>query len=72
MVSEVRGGTTVRAWIWQPQHQVAYVAERGAGVWRDGVPLTRRAASSVVGELRVRTSRRSWLGRAPAVWRPWS
>jgi fructose-1,6-bisphosphatase/inositol monophosphatase family enzyme len=65
MVSEVRDGSTVRAWIWQPQHQVAYVAERGAGVWRDGVPLTREAATSVVADLRVRTSRRAWLGQAP-------
>jgi fructose-1,6-bisphosphatase/inositol monophosphatase family enzyme len=36
MVAEVRGGQTVRSWIWQPQHQLAYVAERGAGVWRNG------------------------------------
>ena len=27
MVSEAIVGQTVRAWIWQPQHQVAYVAE---------------------------------------------
>lgn len=35
MVGEVRAGQTVRSWIWQPQHGVAYVAERGAGAWRD-------------------------------------
>ena len=29
MVAEIRGGETVRSWIWQPQHRVAYVAERG-------------------------------------------
>ena len=29
MVSEVRGGAVVRSWIWQPQHEVAYVAELG-------------------------------------------
>ena len=26
----------VRAWIWQPQHEGAYVAERGAGAFRNG------------------------------------
>ncbi|QZY28658.1 inositol monophosphatase family protein [Nocardioides coralli] len=61
MVAEVRGGQSVRAWIWQPQHEQAYVAERGAGAWGNGKRLTRPP----VGE-RVRgvTSRRSWLGRA--------
>ena len=37
MVSEIKAGETVRAWIWQPEHGVAWVAERGAGVWRNGV-----------------------------------
>ncbi len=41
MASEVRGGEVVRGWIWQPQHQTAYVAELGAGAFRDGVRLTR-------------------------------
>jgi fructose-1,6-bisphosphatase/inositol monophosphatase family enzyme len=36
MVAETVGGETVRAWIWQPEHAVAWVAERGAGTWRDG------------------------------------
>lgn len=45
MVGEVRDGQTVRAWIWQPQHGLAYVAERGAGAWRDG----ERLAPLVVG-----------------------
>jgi fructose-1,6-bisphosphatase/inositol monophosphatase family enzyme len=61
MVAEVRGGESVRGWIWQPQHQLAYVAERGAGAWRNGERLTRPP----VGErLRGVTSRRSWIGRA--------
>ena len=34
MVSETRAGEAVRAWIWQPQHQFGYVAERGAGTSR--------------------------------------
>ncbi|WP_139983913.1 inositol monophosphatase family protein [Nocardioides litoris] len=39
MVAELRSGEVVRSWIWQPQHRTAYVAERGAGAWRDGVRL---------------------------------
>jgi fructose-1,6-bisphosphatase/inositol monophosphatase family enzyme len=61
MVAEVRRGETVRGWIWQPQHRVGYVAERGAGAWRDGVRLTRPPAGD---ELHGVTSRRSWIGRA--------
>ena len=41
MVSETRAGETVRAWIWQPEHEVAWVAEKGAGVWRNGERVTR-------------------------------
>ncbi len=36
MVAETVGGETVRAWVWQPEHGVAWVAERGGGTWRDG------------------------------------
>ena len=39
MVGETRDGEAVRAWIWQPQHELAYVAERGAGAWRNGERL---------------------------------
>jgi fructose-1,6-bisphosphatase/inositol monophosphatase family enzyme len=61
MVAEVRGAEVVRSWIWQPQHELAYVAERGAGAWGDG----RRLARPQVGEdLRGVTARRSWIGRA--------
>jgi fructose-1,6-bisphosphatase/inositol monophosphatase family enzyme len=61
MVSEIRSGSVVRAWIWQPQHQLAYVAERGAGTWRNGVRLERPPVGD---RLRGVTSRRSWVGRA--------
>lgn len=61
MIAEVRGGETVRSWIWQPQHELAYVAERGAGAWRNGERLSRPPAGE---RLRGVTSRRSWLGRA--------
>ena len=43
MVSELRSRQVVRSWIWQPQHGRAYIAERGAGAYRDGERLTRTA-----------------------------
>jgi fructose-1,6-bisphosphatase/inositol monophosphatase family enzyme len=61
MVAELRGGDVVRSWIWQPQHERAYVAERGAGAWADGQRLERPPLGE---ELRGVTSRRNWLGRA--------
>jgi fructose-1,6-bisphosphatase/inositol monophosphatase family enzyme len=63
MVAETRGGQTVRAWIWQPQHELAYVAERGAGAYRNGTLLTRPSPSGDPAEWRGVTSRRAWLGR---------
>jgi fructose-1,6-bisphosphatase/inositol monophosphatase family enzyme len=41
MVAETRGGATVRAWIWQPVHEVAWVAELGSGSWRNGERVRR-------------------------------
>jgi fructose-1,6-bisphosphatase/inositol monophosphatase family enzyme len=38
MVAETVGGATVRAWIWQPEHQVSWVAELRAGTERNGEP----------------------------------
>ncbi|MCA0438655.1 MAG: inositol monophosphatase [Actinobacteria bacterium] len=35
MLAELRDGQTVRAWIWQPELQTAYVAERGAGAFEN-------------------------------------
>ncbi|MFB9313914.1 inositol monophosphatase family protein [Nocardioides plantarum] len=49
MVAELRSGTVVRSWIWQPQHRTAYVAERGAGAWRDGVRLDGTQAATTRG-----------------------
>lgn len=46
MVAESRGDETVRAWIWQPEHAVAWVAERGSGVWRNGVRVRRAPVAS--------------------------
>ncbi len=63
MVAEVRAGEVVRSWIWHPQHRVAYVAERGAGAWRDGERLHR--PEPVAGVLaRGATSHQPWIGRA--------
>jgi len=61
MVAELRGGEVVRSWIWQPQHQKGYVAERGAGAWLDGQRLTRPPLGE---ELRGVTARRGWIGKA--------
>ncbi len=59
MVAELRDGVVVRSWIWQPQHERAYVAERGAGAYCNGVRLQLGATA---GSARGRTSRRSWVG----------
>jgi fructose-1,6-bisphosphatase/inositol monophosphatase family enzyme len=61
MVAEVRDGEVVRSWIWQPQHETAYVAERGAGAWHDGRRLVRPSSGA---DLRGITTRRKWVGRA--------
>jgi fructose-1,6-bisphosphatase/inositol monophosphatase family enzyme len=61
MMSEVRRGEVVRGWIWQPQHHTSYVAERGAGAFRNGERLVR---PHVADGPRGVTSRRSWVGRA--------
>ena len=44
MVSEVVDGETVRGWIWQPEHEVAWVAELGGGVRRNGQLILRKPA----------------------------
>jgi fructose-1,6-bisphosphatase/inositol monophosphatase family enzyme len=44
MIAEVIDGETVRGWIWQPEHEVAWVAELGAGVRRNGEPVHRAPA----------------------------
>ena len=44
MVAEVVRGETVRGWIWQPEHETAWVAEHGGGVRRNGEPIHRTPA----------------------------
>ncbi|GAB2754423.1 inositol monophosphatase [Nocardioides salsibiostraticola] len=63
MVAEIRDGVAVRGWIWQPQHEVAYVAEAGAGATRNGEPLTTHRPAGAPPTWRGVTSRRSWLQR---------
>jgi len=63
MVSESRGAEVVRSWIWQPQHELAYVAERGAGAFRNGERLTRPSPPLDATDRRGVTSRRAWIGR---------
>ncbi|WP_035916272.1 inositol monophosphatase family protein [Knoellia sinensis] len=41
MIAETKDGETTRAWIWQPEHEVAWVAERGSGVERNGERMSR-------------------------------
>ncbi|MGA8258087.1 MAG: inositol monophosphatase family protein [Nocardioides sp.] len=64
MVAELRAGVVTRSWIWQPQHQLMYVAERGTGAWRNNEPLVRAPAAASPEEWRGVTSRRSWIGRS--------
>ena len=63
MVAELRHGVAVRGWIWQPQHEVAYVAEAGAGATRNGEPVTTHPPAGAPSTWRGVTSRRSWLQR---------
>lgn len=59
MVGEMRDGEVVRGWIWHPQHETSYVAERGAGAWRNGERLTVSDPDGAP----YRTARRQWVGR---------
>lgn len=58
MLAETRLGVAVRGWIWQPVHGRLYVAERGGGVWRDGVRLSPVAAGGG-----------AWRAAVPRAWR---
>ncbi len=68
MVSETVAGEAVRAWIWQPQHELGYVAERGAGTYRRDADGSQRLTipEQPTEGLRGRTSRRAWIGRSLA------
>ena len=62
MVAELRGGQSVRAWIWQPQHERSFVAERGAGTYRNGQRLQRVPVATMPSAVRAVTSMRPWIG----------
>ncbi len=70
MTAEVRRGEVTRAWIWQPQHRTAYVAERGAGAFRNGERIARDAPSAAPSSWRGVTSARRWVGRELPGMRP--
>lgn len=61
MVAEIQGPDVVRSWIWQPQHELAYVAERGAGAFRNGERLVRTPVADGQSPRGV-TSHRRWIG----------
>lgn len=63
MVAELQGPDVVRSWIWQPQHELAYVAERGAGAFCNGERLTRPPVAEPAAPRGV-TSHRRWIGQA--------
>ncbi|MGC0249341.1 inositol monophosphatase family protein [Pseudactinotalea sp. Z1748] len=65
MVGEVRNGQTVRSWIYQPQHQRAYVAEAGAGAWCNGARLKPLDPPADPGKLVGATSNRELLKQPP-------
>lgn len=52
MIAELRRGEVVRSWIWQPEHQLAFVAEKGAGSYRNGERLTALTPSDDVADWR--------------------
>jgi fructose-1,6-bisphosphatase/inositol monophosphatase family enzyme len=70
MVGETRNGEAVRGWIWQPQHERAYVAERGAGAWVNDHRLVSPERPEDPADWRGVTSRRAWLGRRLGGLRP--
>lgn len=52
MVALVEAGHTVASWMWSPLDRVGYVAERGAGAFRNGVRQHIPPAPNTVSELR--------------------
>ncbi|WP_340537496.1 inositol monophosphatase family protein [Nocardioides sp. GXZ039] len=70
MVAELRDGVVVRSWIWQPQHETAYVAELGAGAFCNGERLHVTPPAGPPETWRGATSRRSWVGESLAGGRP--
>lgn len=57
MVAEMQGGDVVRSWMWQPQHGVAYIAEKGAGAFRNGERIMPRTVGDVAQGVTSRPAR---------------
>ena len=60
----------MRAWIWQPEHEVAWVAEKGAGIWRNGERVVREPVADGVpprGVTSIWPLRGHSLGSLPAL-----
>ncbi|UFU07229.1 inositol monophosphatase family protein [Ruania halotolerans] len=66
MVSELRGSEVVRAVIWQPEHEVSWVAERGAGAYRNGERLAALTRDPDPAQVRGATSTILSTSAAPA------
>ncbi|MCA1783214.1 MAG: inositol monophosphatase [Dermatophilaceae bacterium] len=68
MVAETRGAEIIRAWIWQPEHRLAWVAERGSGTWCNGERVqTQPVQDGAVanGATSLRSLRKRGLGGLP-------
>lgn len=59
MLSEIKSGQTVRSWIWQPAHGVSFVAEKGAGAYRNSTRMKTRSIDEDPSTWRGVTSRKS-------------
>ena len=57
MVAEMMRGDVVRSWMWQPQLGVAYVAEKGAGAFRNGEKIAGRTVGEIAQGVTSRMSR---------------
>jgi fructose-1,6-bisphosphatase/inositol monophosphatase family enzyme len=71
MVAELIGGRTTRTWIWQPEHGIAWTAERGAGAFRNGERQHRRPVppgTDPSGASSMKSLRRLLTGRLRPSW----
>lgn len=59
MVSELKKGEVIRAWIYQPAHGVSFTAEKGAGAYRNSKRLNTRPADADESSWHGITSRKS-------------
>lgn len=67
MIAELRDGVTVRSFIWQPEHRLAFVAELGAGATCNGVTLERLVPDDDPAQWRGISSQRAVRAAATAL-----